>query len=42
MLKQRVGCNIMQFEDMARVFIEKECEDYFLGIADLSIQKQYN
>ena len=29
----------MQFEDMARVFIEKECEDYFLGIADLSIQK---
>jgi len=29
----------MQFYDMARKVIEEECEDYFLGIADLSIQK---
>jgi len=30
----------MQFEDIARKVIEKECEDYFLGIADLSSSKQ--
>ncbi len=26
----------MEFEDKARMIIEKECEDYFFGIADLS------
>jgi epoxyqueuosine reductase QueG len=26
----------MEFEDKARSIIEKECEDYFLGIVDLS------
>ena len=26
----------MQFEDKARSIIEKECEDYFFGIVDLS------
>jgi epoxyqueuosine reductase QueG len=30
----------MQFYDMARKVIEEECEDYFLGIADLSHSKQ--
>ncbi len=29
----------MQFEDMLRKTIEDECEDYFLGIADLSLSK---
>jgi epoxyqueuosine reductase QueG len=29
----------MQFEDMFRKTIEDECEDYFLGIADLSLSK---
>lgn len=36
----------MEFEDKARMIIERECEDYFFGIADLShvqnsIIKQY-
>lgn len=31
----------MQFDDMARKVIEEECEDYFLGIADLSHTKQF-
>ena len=30
----------MQFDDMARKVIEEECEDYFLGISDLSNSKQ--
>lgn len=30
----------MQFEDMMRKTIEKECEDYFLGVADLSLAKK--
>ena len=29
----------MQFENTIRMIIEEECEDYFLGIADLSIAK---
>ena len=29
----------MQFEDMIREVIETECEDYFLGTADLSLAK---
>ena len=31
--------NIMQFESTIRNIIEEECEDYFLGIADLSLSK---
>ena len=27
----------MEFEEMARKIIEQECEDYFLGIVDLSL-----
>ncbi len=27
----------MQFEDKIRKIIEEECEDYFLGIVDLSL-----
>ncbi len=30
----------MQFEDTVRKIIEKECEDYFLGVADLSLAKK--
>jgi epoxyqueuosine reductase QueG len=29
----------MQFENIIRKIIEEECEDYFLGIADLSLAK---
>ncbi len=29
----------MEFEDKARKIVEKECEDYFLGIVDLSLIK---
>ncbi len=29
----------MKFEDMTRKIVEKECEDYFLGIVDLSLVK---
>jgi len=29
----------MQFEDTIRKIIEEKCDDYFLGIADLSIAK---
>lgn len=30
----------MEFDRIVRKVIEEECEDYFLGIADLSISKQ--
>lgn len=29
----------MEFEDKARKIVEKECDDYFLGIVDLSLAK---
>ncbi len=29
----------MEFENAMRTIIEKECEDYFLGVADLSLAK---
>lgn len=29
----------MEFEDKAREIIERECEDYYLGIVDLSLSK---
>lgn len=34
------GCNVMQFEDIIRKTIEERCEDYFLGIADLSLAEE--
>lgn len=33
------GSNIMQLEGEIRNIIERECEDYFLGTADLSVSK---
>jgi epoxyqueuosine reductase QueG len=30
----------MQFEDILRNIIEEECEDYFMGVADLSLVKE--
>jgi epoxyqueuosine reductase QueG len=32
----QIGGKILKFEDKARIIIENECEDYFLGIADLT------
>jgi epoxyqueuosine reductase QueG len=37
----RIGGKILKFEDKARIIIENECEDYFLGIADLTQAQQH-